>query len=79
MKDLNQKIIDTRTGVADIKNSIDQMRVTRDTKLYELDLLKKQIKEQNLKLTNLNQERIALDDLVKVNNVTNTTGRFVSS
>lgn len=73
VKDLNQKIVDTRGGVADIKNAIDQMRVTRDTRVSEMDLLKKQIKEQNLKLTQLHQEKAELDDRIQVNNVNNST------
>ena len=50
MDDLTNKITETRAGVTDIKQFIDGMRTSRDTKMAELNALKNQLKEQNQRL-----------------------------
>ncbi|XP_017464237.1 PREDICTED: intersectin-1 isoform X2 [Rhagoletis zephyria] len=57
IKDLSQKICDTRAGVTNVKTIIDGMRSQRDTSMSEMAQLKARIKEQNAKLLQLTQER----------------------
>ncbi|XP_064546489.1 intersectin-1 isoform X3 [Drosophila montana] len=57
IKDLSQKICDTRAGVTNVKSVIDGMRTQRDTSMSEMAQLKVRIKEQNAKLLQLTQER----------------------
>ncbi|XP_017094939.2 intersectin-1 isoform X1 [Drosophila bipectinata] len=57
IKDLSQKICETRAGVTNVKTVIDGMRTQRDTSMSEMAQLKARIKEQNAKLLQLTQER----------------------
>ncbi|BFF94509.1 intersectin-1 [Drosophila madeirensis] len=57
IKDLSQRICDTRAGVTNVKSVIDGMRTQRDTSMSEMAQLKTRIKEQNAKLMQLTQER----------------------
>lgn len=61
VKELSQKICDTRVSVTSVKTVIDGMRSTRDTQMSEMTSLKAQIKEQNAKLVQLSQEKAKLD------------------
>lgn len=61
VKELSQKICDTRITVTSVKSVIDGMRSTRDTQMSEMTSLKAQIKEQNAKLVQLSQEKSKLD------------------
>ncbi|XP_023033932.2 intersectin-1 isoform X3 [Drosophila willistoni] len=61
IKDLSQRICDTRAGVTNVKSVIDGMRTQRDTSMSEMAQLKARIKEQNAKLLQLTQERAKWD------------------
>ncbi|XP_067624035.1 intersectin-1 isoform X2 [Eurosta solidaginis] len=61
IKDLSQKICDTRAGVTNVKTIIDGMRSQRDTSMADMSHLKARIKEQNAKLLQLTQERAKWD------------------
>lgn len=61
IKELSQKICDTRAGVTNVKTVIDGMRSTRDTQMTDMAQLKGRIKEQNQKLVQLSQEKAKLD------------------
>lgn len=61
VKELSQKICDTRVSVTSVKTVIDGMRSTRDTQMSEMTALKSRIKEQNAKLVQLSQEKAKLD------------------
>lgn len=65
IKELSQKICDTRVGVTSVKTVIDGMRSTRDTQMTEMATLKSRIKEQNTKLVHLSQEKAKLDSKTK--------------
>lgn len=67
IKELSQKIVDTRSGVTNVKTIIDGMRSTRDVQNIEMAQLKARIKEQNQKLVQLSQEKSKLDAKVKAN------------
>ena len=64
--DLTTKIAETRTGVTDVKQFIDGMRTSRDTKMAELNALKTQLKEQNQRLLQVTQERAKIESKNKV-------------
>lgn len=61
VKELSQKICDTRVSVTSVKTVIDGMRSTRDTQMSEMTSLKAQIKEQNAKLVQLSQDKAKMD------------------
>uniref|UniRef100_A0A182NBC1 Dynamin-associated protein n=1 Tax=Anopheles dirus TaxID=7168 RepID=A0A182NBC1_9DIPT len=61
IKELSQKICDTRVGVTNVKSTIDGMRTTRDTQMGEMTQLKAKVKEQNQRLVQLSQEKAKLD------------------
>lgn len=61
VKELSQKICDTRVAVTSVKTVIDGMRSTRDTQMSEMASLKARIKEQNTKLVQLSQDKARLD------------------
>lgn len=65
IKELSQKICDTRVGVTSVKTVIDGMRSTRDTQMSEMATLKARIKEQNAKLVTLSQEKAKIDSKSK--------------
>ncbi|VEN48558.1 unnamed protein product, partial [Callosobruchus maculatus] len=58
IKQLSQKICDTRIGVTNAKSTIDGMRGTRDGYMSEMSQLKNKLKEQNAKLLALSQEKV---------------------
>lgn len=66
IKELSQKICDTRAGVTNVKTVIDGMRSTRDTQMSDMSQLKTRIKEQNQKLVHLSQEKAKLDSKNKM-------------
>ncbi|XP_058062545.1 intersectin-1 [Anopheles bellator] len=61
IKELSQKICDTRVGVTNVKSTIDGMRTTRDTQMSDMAQLKVKVKEQNQRLVQLSQEKTKLD------------------
>lgn len=67
VKDLSQKICDTRVAVTNVKTVIDGMRSTRDTCMSEQAQFKAKIKEQNAKLVQLSQEKAKLDSKTRAN------------
>ncbi|XP_076263681.1 dynamin associated protein 160 isoform X4 [Rhynchophorus ferrugineus] len=67
VRDLSQKICDTRIGVSNVKTTIDGMRSTRDTQMQEMSQLKNKLKDQNARLLALSQEKIKLDARNKIN------------
>ena len=67
VEELTKSIADTRTGVTDVKQFIDGMRTSRDTKMAELNALKTQLKEQNQRLLQVTQERAKIESKNKVN------------
>ncbi|XP_018567623.1 intersectin-1 isoform X2 [Anoplophora glabripennis] len=67
VKELSQKICDTRLGVSNVKTTIDGMRSTRDSQMQEMSQLKNKLKEQNAKLLALSQEKVKLEAKNKIN------------
>lgn len=65
VKELSQKICDTRVNVTSVKTVIDGMRTTRDEQMTEMTQLKARIKEQNAKLVHLSQEKSKMDSKSK--------------
>lgn len=61
IKELSQKICDTRVGVSNVKSTIDGMRTTRDTQMSDMGQLKAKVKDQNQRLVQLSQEKAKLD------------------
>lgn len=70
IKELSQRICDTRVNVTSVKTVIDGMRSTRDTQMTEMTQLKSRIKDQNNKLVHLSQEKAKLDSKTKSSDVT---------
>ncbi|XP_057373684.1 intersectin-1-like isoform X2 [Daphnia carinata] len=68
--ELSSKIIETRTGVAETKNTIDGMRTTRDTQMQQLSALKTQLREQNQRLLTVSQEKVRLEAKNRMNAAT---------
>lgn len=67
MRDLSQKISETRASVTGVKSTIDSMRTTRDTQMNEMSRLKSTLKEQNHRLIVVSQEKIRLEAKNKSN------------
>lgn len=65
--ELSSRIIETRTGVAETKNTIDGMRSTRDTQMTQLSALKMQLREQNQRLLGVSQEKVRLEAKNRIN------------
>lgn len=65
--DLSSKIVETRTGVAETKNTIDGMRSTRDGQMAQLSALKTQLREQNQRLLSVSQEKVRLEAKNRMN------------
>lgn len=61
IKELSQKICDTRVGVTNVKTTIDGMRTTRDTQMSDMAQLKAKVKDQNQRLVQLSQEKAKMD------------------
>ncbi|CRL03448.1 CLUMA_CG016510, isoform A [Clunio marinus] len=78
VKELSQKICDTRVAVTNVKTVIDGMRSTRDTCVSEQTTLKAQIKEQNAKLVMLSQEKARIDAKGKVNSTADDQAVFTN-
>ncbi len=71
---LSSKIVETRTGVAETKNTIDGMRTTRDTQMAQMAALKTQLREQNQRLLTVSQEKARLEAKNRMNASTTPTG-----
>lgn len=67
MRELSQKISETRASVTGVKSTIDSMRTTRDTQMNEMSRLKSTLKEQNHRLITVSQEKIRLEAKNKIN------------
>lgn len=65
--ELSTKIHETRTGVAETKNTIDGMRSTRDTQMAQLSSLKTQLRDQNQRLLIVSQEKVRLEAKNRMN------------
>lgn len=78
VKELSQKICDTRVAVTNVKTVIDGMRSTRDTCVSDQTLYKSKIKEQNAKLVQLSQEKAKLDAKNKINSSNDEQAMFTN-
>lgn len=78
VKELSQKICDTRVAVTNVKTVIDGMRTTRDTCMSEQAQFKGKIKEQNLKLVQLSQEKGRMDAKSKINTTADDQAMFTN-
>ncbi|XP_044011155.1 intersectin-1 isoform X3 [Aphidius gifuensis] len=70
VKELSQKICDTRVGVSGVKTTIDGMRSTRDSQLQEMSALKNKLREHNQRLLSLSQEKARIEAKNKINSST---------
>lgn len=75
MKELSQKICDTRVGVSGVKTTIDGMRSTRDAQLQEMAALKNKLREQNQRLLALSQEKARIEARNKMNAAQDAAGQ----
>ncbi|KAH0568927.1 intersectin-1 isoform X2 [Cotesia glomerata] len=75
VKELSQKICDTRNGVSGVKTTIDGMRSTRDSQLQEMNDLKKKLREQNQRLLALSQEKAKIEAKNKMNASQDSAGQ----
>ncbi|KAL6445054.1 hypothetical protein ACFW04_002162 [Cataglyphis niger] len=75
VKELSQKICDTRVGVSSVKTTIDGMRSTRDTQLQEMAALKNKLREQNQRLLALSQEKARIEAKNKLNAAQDAAGQ----
>nr|XP_012216614.1 PREDICTED: intersectin-1 isoform X3 [Linepithema humile] len=75
VKELSQKICDTRVGVSGVKTTIDGMRSTRDTQLQEMSALKNKLREQNQRLLALSQEKARIEARNKINAAQDAAGQ----
>lgn len=73
MRELSQKISETRASVTGVKSTIDSMRTTRDTQMNEMSRLKSTLKEQNQRLITVSQEKIRLEAKNKMNSSTESS------
>jgi len=73
VRELSQKISETRASVTGVKSTIDSMRTTRDTQMNEMSRLKSTLKEQNQRLIIVSQEKIRLEAKNKMNQGMETT------
>lgn len=76
VKELSQKICDTRIGVSNVKSTIDGMRNTRDAQMQEMSQLKNKLKDQNAKLLALSQEKVKLETRNKINSLDSDQARL---
>ncbi|XP_076392418.1 dynamin associated protein 160 isoform X5 [Megachile rotundata] len=75
VKELSQKICDTRVGVTGVKTTIDGMRSTRDAQLQEMAALKNKLREQNQRLLALSQEKARIEAKNKLNMAMESAGQ----
>ncbi|XP_026672719.1 intersectin-1 isoform X4 [Ceratina calcarata] len=75
VKELSQKICDTRVGVSGVKTTIDGMRSTRDAQLQEMAALKNKLREQNQRLLSLSQEKARIEAKNKLNMAMESAGQ----
>lgn len=75
---LKEKVEETRSKVSEAKQEIDKMRVTRDTKLKEMNLLKTQIRTMQERHLIIEQEKLSLAtqlknlNIIENNNITDS-------
>jgi chromosome segregation ATPase len=58
VKELSDKITDTRGGVSSVKADIDEMRTKRDSFIEEMGILRAKLKDQNRRMLQAAQEKI---------------------
>lgn len=75
VKELSQKICDTRVGVSSVKTTIDGMRSTRDSQLQEMSALKNKLREQNQRLLAVTQEKARIEAKNKINAAQDSAGQ----
>nr|XP_031841629.1 intersectin-1 isoform X3 [Nomia melanderi] len=75
VKELSQKICDTRVGVSGVKTTIDGMRSTRDAQLQEMAALKNKLREHNQRLLALSQEKARIEAKNKMNAAMESAGQ----
>lgn len=75
VKELSQKICDTRVGVSGVKTTIDGMRSTRDNQLQDMAALKNKLREQNQRLLALSQEKARIEAKNKINAASDSAGQ----
>ncbi|XP_011306596.1 intersectin-2 isoform X3 [Fopius arisanus] len=75
VKELSQKICDTRVGVSGVKTTIDGMRATRDSQQQEMTALKNKLREQNQRLLTLSQEKARIEAKNKMNAAQDSAGQ----
>lgn len=73
VRELSQKISETRASVTGVKSTIDSMRTTRDTQMNEMSRLKATLKDQNQRLIAVSQEKIRLEAKNKINSSVDNT------
>lgn len=78
VKELSQKICDTRVAVTNVKTVIDGMRTTRDTCVTDQTQYKAKIKEQNAKLVQLSQDKSRMDAKAKANATADDQAMFTN-
>lgn len=78
VKELSQKICDTRVAVTNVKTVIDGMRTTRDTCVTDQTQYKAKIKEQNAKLVQLSQDKARMDAKAKANATADDQAMFTN-
>ena len=69
MKELSNKITETRKGVSSVKSEIDGMRTKRDTFMNDMAMLKAQLKDQNNRMLHAAQEKVRLEKLASESDV----------
>jgi hypothetical protein len=67
VRELSQKISETRAAVAAVKMTIDGMRSTRDEQMAQMSSLKVKLREQNQRLVVMSQEKMRMDARNKAN------------
>lgn len=67
VRELSQKISETRAAVAAVKTTIDGMRSTRDEQMAQMSSLKMKLREQNQRLVVFSQEKMRMDARNKAN------------
>ncbi|XP_077486990.1 dynamin associated protein 160 isoform X3 [Amblyomma americanum] len=73
INEANQKLADTKKGVAEMKACIDEMRVERDTKMRELNETRLELKEIGDRMLLLNQEKLSHQGRLKTVSGTNNS------
>ncbi|CAG0883810.1 unnamed protein product [Darwinula stevensoni] len=79
IKELTEKMSEARKGVAQVKGTIDGMRVTRDTKLAEISNYKTQLREQNQRLMQVIAEKTRLSEKSRISATNSPAGQDLTA